>query len=181
MEKLFTSPPLIECLSSLKSHHSKKELGHWQFQKRKGQRATRLISHLGNPSISVCRPSVLENLDWTTFPSAWSNRQRRVTEILKDRRARSKPLREKLALLVPSHSKFISCLLFLFFTVLFLFHRTETWGRQLYLAMSYGGRRGIRRLQNPIVSSGIVHRSSSPGVVELSKETSIWNSKILFC
>ena len=33
MEKLVTSPPLVECLSSLKSHHSKKELGHWQFQK----------------------------------------------------------------------------------------------------------------------------------------------------
>ena len=48
----------------------------------------------------------------------------------------------------------------------------------MYLAMSYGGRRGIRRLQNPVVSSGIVHRSSSPGVVELSKETSIQNSKI---
>ena len=48
----------------------------------------------------------------------------------------------------------------------------------MYLAMSYGGRGGIRRLQNPVVSSGIVHRSSSPGVVELSKETSIQNSKI---
>ena len=47
----------------------------------------------------------------------------------------------------------------------------------MYLAMSYGGREGIRRLQNPVVSSGIVHRSSSPGVVELSKETSIQNSK----
>ena len=48
----------------------------------------------------------------------------------------------------------------------------------MYLAMSYGGRRGIRRLENPVVSSGIVHRSSSPGVVEISKETSILNSKI---
>ena len=48
----------------------------------------------------------------------------------------------------------------------------------MYLAMSYGGRGGIRRLQNLVVSSGIVHRSSSPGVVKLSKETSIQNSKI---
>ena len=48
------------------------------------------------------------------------------------------------------------------------------------LAMSYGGRGGIRRLQNLVVSSGIVHRSSSPGVVELSKETSIQNAKICF-
>ena len=30
-------------------------------------------------------------------------------KILKDKRARSKPLREKVALLVPSHSMFISC------------------------------------------------------------------------
>ena len=46
-------------------------------------------------------------------------------KILKDKRARSKPLREKLALLVPSHSKFISCFVVFFITVLFLFHRTD--------------------------------------------------------
>ena len=49
----------------------------------------------------------------------------------------------------------------------------------MYLAMSYGGRRGIRQLQTPVISSGIMHRSSSPGGVELSKETSIRKLKDL--
>ena len=49
----------------------------------------------------------------------------------------------------------------------------------MYVAMSYGGRRGIRRLQTPVISSGIVHHSSSPGGVELSKEISIRKLKDL--
>ena len=134
MEKLFTSPPLVECLSSLKSHHSKKELGHWQFQKGQRQRATRLISQLGNPSITVLQAKRLGELGLNYLSLCQLRREvidkDEFVKILKDKRARSKPLMgskplmEKLALLVRSHSKFI--LLFLFFTVLFMFHRTET-------------------------------------------------------
>ena len=102
MENLFTSPPLEECLSSLKSYHSKKELGHWQFQK---QRATRLISLLGNPSISVLQAKRLGELG-LNYLSLCQLRSEvidkdKFMKILKDKRARSKPLKEKLALLVP--------------------------------------------------------------------------------
>ena len=110
MEKLSTSPPLVECLSSLKSHHSKKELGHWQFQKGQRQRATRLTSHIGNPSIAVLQAKHLGELG-LKYLSLCQLRCEVIEfiKILKDKRARRKTLREKLALLVPSHSKFISC------------------------------------------------------------------------
>ena len=112
MEKLFTSPPLVECLSSLKNHHSKKRLDHWQFQKGQRQRASTLISQLGNPSITVLQAKRLGEIG-LNYHSLCQLRSEAneddFMKVLKDKGAKSKPLREKLALLVPSHSKFISC------------------------------------------------------------------------
>ena len=186
MEKLFTRPPLVESLSSLKSHHSKKELGHWPFQKGQRQRATRLISQLGNPSITVLQAKRLGELglnylSLSQLRSEVINRAE-FMRIMKDKRARTKPLREKLALLVPSHSKFISCFVVpLLHSIVFVSQDRDL--RETNVSRDvYGGRRRIRRLQTPVVSSGIVHCSSSPGSVELSfypKETSIRKLKVL--
>ena len=109
-EKLFTSPPLVECLSSLKNHHSKKRLDHWQFQK--GLRHRALISQLGNPSITVLQAKRLGELGLNYHSLCQLRSETNKDDfmrVLKDKGARRKPLRVKLALLVPSHSKFISC------------------------------------------------------------------------
>lgn len=109
MEELFTQPPLVDCLPSLESHSSRQQLTHWQSQKGQRQRATSLISQLGNPSITVLQAKRLDQLG-IDFHSLCQLRgeatnKEEFMEVMRSKGARSKQLREKLALLVPCHSK----------------------------------------------------------------------------
>ena len=151
MEKLFTSPPLVECLSSLKSHHSKKELGHWQFQKGQRQRATRLISQLGNPSITVLKAKHLGEVG-LIYLSLCQLRSKVIGkdefhEYPEGQESQKQAMREKLALLVPSYSKFISCFVVpLLLSIVFVSQDRDL--RETNVSRNvYSGRRGIRWLQ----------------------------------
>ena len=172
MEKLFTSPPQVECLSSLKSHHSKKELGHWQFQKGQRQRATRRISQLGNPSITVLqakhlgevgliylslcqlRSKVIGKDEFHEYPEGQESQKQATEGEISS--SSSKPQQVYFMFCCSSSSSTV-------------FVSQDRDLRETNVSRKvYGGRRGIRRLQTHVVSSGIVNRSSSPGVIEVS-------------
>ena len=99
-------------------------------------------------------------------------------KILKDKRARSEPLREKLALLVSSHSKFISCFVVpLLHSIVFVSQDRDLRETNVSHDVIWWQ----TRLQTPVVSSGIVHRSSSPGIIELSKNLHSKTQRFFFC
>lgn len=102
--ELFTQPPLADCLPNLTIMNSTKLLSKWRSNKDLKRRVTVLISKLGTPSITELQGKRLDELglDFCTLCQLRSEAHSKETfmEVIRLKGARSKRLREKLALLV---------------------------------------------------------------------------------
>ena len=65
MEKVFTHPSLVSCLSKLPTRSPKKQMNAWIEQKRTFQRTTALIRSLGKPTITKPQAKRLDDLGFT--------------------------------------------------------------------------------------------------------------------
>ena len=101
MEKVFTHPSLVSCLSKLPTRSPKKQMNAWIEQKRTFQRTTALIKSLGKPTITKPQAKRLDDLGFTyedLVKLRSKHKDREVfQQVLKDKGVNSKPLREKLS------------------------------------------------------------------------------------
>lgn len=103
MERVFTHPSLVSCLSNLPIRSSKQQRSHWVEQKRLFQRTTALTKSLGKPSITSAQAKRLNVLGFTheELQKLHSELdQPAFLTVLKSRGVNSKPLRQKLAKLL---------------------------------------------------------------------------------
>ena len=101
MEKVFTHPSLVSCLSKLPTRSPKKQMTAWIEQKRLFQRITALVKSLGKPSITKTQAKRLDTLglgyeDLSKLRCTHKDKEV-FMQALKDKGVNSKPLREKLS------------------------------------------------------------------------------------
>jgi len=105
MERVFTHPKLVSCLSHLHIRSLKQQMSIWVEQKRLYQRISNLIRSLGKPSVTSPQAKRLDalglGLDELKKLRSESKDGEDFLKILKDKGVNSKPLREKLAKVLP--------------------------------------------------------------------------------
>ena len=99
MERVFTHPALVSCLSKIPTRSPKQQRNMWIQQKRVYQRTTALTRSLGKPSVTSAQAKKLDSLGFSYEDLKKLRSDLDPTEFLqalKDRGVNSKPLREKL-------------------------------------------------------------------------------------